>query len=541
MLKKIATALFCTTAPFGAIAQQVELRSADGFISVNGEIISFDGTLLTVETSVGVVSVPASEVGCYGTGCVAVLQNTSLGLTAAAFREVVIGDAPTVSSEPAVNPPAQTASTPRSDTLTIGFTGPGFEDVFRIVTDSYSLSPGAGSSVNATTADEIGLSNSDRQENATLRIGDDDQGDVVISGVPLAAAAPAEYFSTTDWALTGPLSHQMLATQAFGVIAASDVGVTSISMDDLARIYAGEIDNWSMLGGPDKRILPLQLPVESSIRDEFIGLVMSPVGKVIADNVLTMADEAVIASSVNQFPGSISLISLGQAGDNTVLPITDGCGEPMTPNAFNLASGDYPLIRPVMARFETPANTGLITEFFDSAATNVAQGQLVDAGFVDLRPIVQDADTNDARLMSILSTEVSDAAKPSAARMFELLFSAERLSVTMIGGVVSGAEGGWNRAMFNSLAETLAGSDYAGREIFFVGLGQSSGGDKAAIDASVLAASEMQAAFGQFASEVIASNGLQLSSYGFGGVAQVTCYTGQVAVPNHSRVEIWVR
>jgi len=125
--------------------------------------------------------------------------------------------------------------------------------------------------------------------------------------------------------------------------------------------------------------------------------------------------------------------------------------------------------------------------------------------------------------------------------MFELLFDAERLSVTLIGGAASGPEGGWNRAMFSSLSETLASSEYAGREVVFVGLGQSNNSDQAAIDASVQAASEMQAAFGQYASEAIAANNLRLSSFGFGGAAQVTCYDSQVASDAFSRVEIWVR
>jgi len=342
MLKKIATALLCTTTPTALFAQQVELRSADGFISVNGEIISFDGSMLEVDTSVGVVRVPASEVGCYGEGCVAVLQNEAYGLTAASFREVVIGDSPVVAAEPVTEAPAQPAPSPRSDTLAIGFSQPEFGALFNLVAGAYALSPKAGSSVDLTNADEVELTNNERREVATLRIGSDDQGDVVVVGAPLAAAAPAEYISPADWALTGPLSHQMLALRAFGVIAASDVGVTSISMDDLAGIYAGEIDNWSALGGADKRILPLQLPVETATRDEFIGLVMAPAGKTIADNVLTMADEGVIASSVNQFPGSISLVTLANASGNTVLPVTDGCGAPMVPDAFNIASGDYP-------------------------------------------------------------------------------------------------------------------------------------------------------------------------------------------------------
>ena len=324
----------------------------------------------------------------------------------------------------------------------------------------------------------------------------------------------------------------MLALQSYGVVVAEGVGVTSIAMDDLASIFAGEIDNWSALGGADVRILPLQLPVGSAGRDEIASMLMEPLGKTIASNVLTLADEASIVSSVAQFPGSIAIVSSAAVADKPVVPVAGACGVAVGPDAFSLASGDYPLVRPVMAVFGEPASTTLVRDLFDFGASNGALTVAADAGFVDLRTTAQGSQSSTERLQAIQS---------SAPDMFALLSGAERLSPTLIGGAISGAEGGWNRAMFQTLSEALASSEYAGREVYFVGFAQSENGEQAALDASVQAANDLRAVFGIFANDTVTSNNLTLSSAGFGAASQATCYDSQVIQDAHTRIEIWVR
>ncbi len=539
MLKRTITTLLCAASPAALSAQEVELRSLDGFISVAGEIVDYNGTMLSVNTSVGVVSVPASEVGCYGAGCQDVLANNDFGLDAAAFVEVVTGESKEETQAAAAT---SSGSSDVSADLSLSFARRNFEDLFGVVAGTYLSEPGTDVDIRETDQGLVVLSRGATGEEATLRpVGVGTAGDINIAITSLTGSAEADFPDVTGWALTGPLTHQMVGLTAFAVIAAPDTGVTSVSLDDIAAIYAGEISNWSALGGADKRILPLQLPENTDLRAEFVTTVMEPAGKTIAGNVLTMADEAGIAASVGQFPGSISVVSLENTGENELLDVAGSCGRAVAPDVFNMISGAYPLIRPIMARYNTLPSNGLTPALLDFASGDVVQAALQEEGFVDYSAVQLDPAKNNARLSAIMSAELSDAAKPAAATMFERLFDAERLSPTLIGGATSGPESGWNRAMFKTLAETLADDAYAGRNIFFVGVAESSEGDQSAIDVSEKAASGVEAAFSIFAADVIASNNLQLSSYGFGPVAPVACYEGQVAGNTHSRVEIWVR
>ncbi len=72
-----------------SLTQEVELRSADGLVSLHGTILDFDDALITIEESFGVVSVERDGLECLGAACPPELlaaseaapQDTNLNLT----------------------------------------------------------------------------------------------------------------------------------------------------------------------------------------------------------------------------------------------------------------------------------------------------------------------------------------------------------------------------------------------------------------------------------------------------------------------------
>ncbi len=528
MMTRIATTLFCAVAPVTLLAQTVELRSPDEFISVEGKIVGFNGVMLRVETSVGVISVPASDVICYGPGCLVTVASNDFGLAEESFQSIV--------SE--IDPNGQDLA----DELLVDFDAPVFGRLYRTLAGAFAVASPTESSVELTFAGQISLQNEAGNQTATLTLAQDGvPADLSIGTVSLNGTAGAVYTGPFDWATRNRLSHQLIGLKAFSVIVAPNADITEISINDVARIYAGEITNWSQIGGADVNILPLQLPTNSPVNNEVVSLIMEPAGKTIAGNVLTMADEAGIMASINQFPGSISIVSSVGANDDLTVSVSGPCGVPVAPTNFNIISGDYPLVRPAMATYSGTPNTVLVTELFDFAAADVAQGLLESEGFINHNAVLQDVVAKNGRLSSLLGASLDDAQRAAAAQMFQVLFDANRLSPTFTGGPASGPEGGWNRAMLLDLVGALGDPDNAGREILFVGFGETTTGSEAAISASVAASADVQAALQQIAPGVIAAGNFTLSSYGFGNVAPATCYDGQVAGSEYTRVEVWIR
>ena len=522
-LTKIATMLLCTAAPVALFAQDVTLQSPDEFISVDGQIVGFNGVMLRVQTTVGAVSVPASEVICFGDGCLEIIASNDFGLTADAFQSIVTGSGAEVVSG--------------SGDLQIAFAAPAFNTLYATAVGAF-----ATSGARAQIAGDGTLTLQNDSDTATLTATDDAaSANIVIETVSLNGTTPQAYANAFGWAGGGALTHQMVGLQSFSVLVAPNAGIDSISMNDLARVYAGEVTNWSQIGGADMNVLALQLPTSSPLRAQMEALVMAPAGKRIAGNVLTMSDEAGISASINQFPGSISIVSTRAADVDMTVPVAGSCGIAVAATPFNVKSGDYPLIRPVMATYDAPSNLALVTELFDFASTETVQDMLAGEGFVSHIASLQDSGLKNGRLSQLLGALLDDAQRVAAAEMFQVLFNADRMSPTLTGGAASGPEGAWNRAMMQDLIAALSDPANAGREIIFVGIGQSSADSQTAINASIAAAAEMQAALVATAPDVVAAGNYTLSSYGFGDVSPATCIDGQVAGPTYTRVEVWIR
>jgi len=528
LLNKIATGLLCTVAPTALIGQAVELRSSDGFISVEGEITGFNGMMVAIQTTVGLVSVPASEVVCYGEGCDEILASNDFGLTADSFAGVVASlEAPV---------------TVLSDDLTLGLASSSYDGLYRALAGAFADSEQTTMIATLDDAGQLELQNAEGSETAVLRLAQPDtDADIKVSSVPLTGTATQAYATPRDWALAQRPGHQMLGLRAFAVVAAADVGVDAITLDQLAAIYAGEITNWSQIDGADQPIIPLQLPAASDLRRDIVNVVMAPAGKTIADGVLTIADEAGIVNTIADIAGSISLVSLASAGTAQTLPVAGTCGLAVEPSDFAVRSGDYPLVRPLMAEFVTTPQTSLIATMFDFAATDVAQSLLGEAGFVVGTSGPQAEADKAARLGQLLSPGLDSVERPVAAQMLQTLFEAERLTPTMFGGAVSGPEAGWNRSMMHQLVALLLQPQYAGREVVFAGFASSDAGPQDAIGQSARAAADMLGAFNAFAPAVAAGSDLTLTSAGFGAVAPAACYDGQVDGSVHTRVEVWVK
>lgn len=528
MILRMSTTLLCIVTPVAVLAQSVDLRSPDDFINVRGEIVGFNGVMVQVETTVGRVAVPASEVICYGDGCAQVLASNDFGLTSAAFQGAV--------GETAVAPVAG------GDALSIGFAAPTYERLQRTIAGAYAIIGANGTVAELTSTGDLLLENPTNGETATLSLSPSLQGaDIAVDVVTREGTADQVYDTPAEWATGTVLSHQLMGLKSFSVVVAPNAGITAISINNLARVYAGEITNWSQIGGADVNILPLQLPPESEVGTAFKRLVMDPAGLNVSGSVLTMSNEAGVSGSIGQFPGSVGVVSSVIANADFVVDVAGACGIAVAPTPFNIVSGDYVLTRPIMATYNTTPATVLPTHVFDFAVGDVAQGLIAEEGFTNYSAIMLNSAAKNLRISSLLDAELDDVQRVAAGQMVQTLFDANRLSPTMTGGPTSGPEGAWNRAMLLGLRAFMENPENAGREIIVVGFGESTDGSAAAITASEQAAAAFAELVTRTGADAIAANNLSVTSVGFGNVAPAACIDGQVTASEYTRIEVWIR
>ncbi|MBE0451492.1 MAG: substrate-binding domain-containing protein [Clostridia bacterium] len=65
-----------------------------------------------------------------------------------------------------------------------------------------------------------------------------------------------------------------IVSEAFVFLTHRDNPVEGLSLEEIKKIYAGEITNWSEVGGDDVPIIPYQRPVNSGSQTGFLDLVM---------------------------------------------------------------------------------------------------------------------------------------------------------------------------------------------------------------------------------------------------------------------------
>lgn len=138
-----------------------------------------------------------------------------------------------------------------------------------------------------------------------------------------------------------------IVSEAFVFLTGKDNKVAGLSLEEIQKIYTGEITNWNEVGGEDMEIIPYQRPVNSGSQTGFLDLVMGdlepmnpPTNQIIAgmgeliDTVSAYTDEP------NGLGYSYYYYTSEMWGNDKVKLIEiDG----VTPDPSTITSGTYPL------------------------------------------------------------------------------------------------------------------------------------------------------------------------------------------------------
>jgi phosphate transport system substrate-binding protein len=131
-----------------------------------------------------------------------------------------------------------------------------------------------------------------------------------------------------------------LGRDAIAVIVHPDNPLGDLDLEELRALFAGRVNNWRQLGGPDLAVRPLTVSSESATRQMFRSTVL---GQQDYAGCETVRPDAAMVQEVAQNPGAIGPIStafLKQAGEQVKIVAVAG----------ELPDGrhpDYPIARPL--------------------------------------------------------------------------------------------------------------------------------------------------------------------------------------------------
>ncbi len=213
---------------------------------------------------------------------------------------------------------------------------------------------------------------------------------VLVSGLGSSAGIEAVINGTADVATSSRdltsaeaeegLSQYAVAHDGIAVIVNDENPVSDISLDDLRGIYAGEIGNWSEIGGPDLAIQVVNRDEASGTREAFRAIVMR--GTPFDRTAAVLPGTGQVRDVVARTPGAIGYISIGfvenRFTSSTVKTLdVDG----VEPTEANLESSAYPLSRDLYFFTKGPAE-GEAKEFIDYVRSSAMDATIRDAGYV---------------------------------------------------------------------------------------------------------------------------------------------------------------
>ena len=172
----------------------------------------------------------------------------------------------------------------------------------------------------------------------------------------------------------------VVAIDGIAVITNTSNTVTDLTSDDLAKIYKGEITNWSELGGADEAIVVIGREAGSGTRAAFEELLE-------VEDACQYAQEldstGAVLAKVASTSGTIGYVSLDVVDDTVIGMSLNG----VEPTEENILAGDYLLSRPfVMATMgEISEQNELVQAWFDYVLGEEGQEIAAKVGLITVR------------------------------------------------------------------------------------------------------------------------------------------------------------
>ena len=172
------------------------------------------------------------------------------------------------------------------------------------------------------------------------------------------------------------LTGTVLAYDGIAIIVHPDNPVADLSLDTIAKIYTGEISNWSQLGAEDGEIVVIGREAGSGTRDGFESITGTKDACVYRQELTSTGD---VITTVSQNPNAIGYASVASVKDSVKAVTVDG----VAASEATIRDGSYVVQRPFVlvtrngAKLSTDAQ-----KFFDYITSANANEIISSAGVV---------------------------------------------------------------------------------------------------------------------------------------------------------------
>jgi phosphate transport system substrate-binding protein len=180
----------------------------------------------------------------------------------------------------------------------------------------------------------------------------------------------------------GVVSKPVASDVIAAVVNEDSVPIANLTNKEIAAIFAGEITNWSEVGGPDAEIAVFNRDEASGTREVFSEKCVASGGyESFTDDATIVTSNGDMAAKVGNTPNAIGYVGLGYADNEGLKTLQVGGVEA---SAKTAASGSYPYFRYLNVVY-TGELSGVPKAFVDYLLSSEGQAIAEEQGFFALK------------------------------------------------------------------------------------------------------------------------------------------------------------
>ncbi|MFP4564461.1 MAG: phosphate ABC transporter substrate-binding protein [Spirochaetia bacterium] len=168
------------------------------------------------------------------------------------------------------------------------------------------------------------------------------------------------------------------------IVNKNTVNIDNLGIDEVTKIYAGEITNWSDLGGPNEGIVVFNRDEASGTRSCFKDATVKPVKADFTDTAAIVTSNGDMVSKVGSTPYAIGYCGFGYIGRDpgTKTLTVDG----VEPKANNVLDDSYKVSRKLIVVSNGEVEDGSFEKaFIDYLLSDEGQAIVLEEGFIPLQ------------------------------------------------------------------------------------------------------------------------------------------------------------
>jgi phosphate transport system substrate-binding protein len=330
------------------------------------------------------------------------------------------------------------------------------------------------------------------------------------------------------------LSTHVFALDAVVVFVSPQNSVKALSLDQIGKMFAGEIKDWSEVGRSPGKINLYARDAKSGTYDTFDNLVLKPRHLKISAEAKRFESSPELSDETARDPNGIGFAGFAYIRNAKALAISSDCGIVSPPDVFSVKTEEYPLSRRLFLH-NVDSTPPIGNKLLSFALDDQAQDTISEAGFVNQRLDAQSFEQQTGRLAPALLVADKDFSFSYMRELVNGLKNAARLSVNFRfkrNAVILDEKA---RQDIPRLARFLR-SDPKVTEVFLIGFADNAGTFDANRAVAFNRANNVKSAL---VAEGVPAN--QITTRAYGSLLPVGCNSTEAGRESNRRVEVWVK